>query len=148
MKTLLTVFLILVSATGANAAYQISCPSKNIIALNQTNQYITTETINGVTSNKTVVYDVPYFNKLFNATDCTIKQIANPAPAQISAQNALLDSQRAHAQQAASIEAQIKANREAYIDALIAGDTVKQNSIAKVHASLIAQKDAINKERK
>lgn len=139
MKTLLTIILILTLATVARAAYQISCPSENIVALNQSNQSTQQVLVNGAMVSQTVNYDVPYFNKIFNATDCSIKQIANPTPAQ----SASLLAQAANAKQAASINAQMEANREAYVDALMSGDTAAQQSIAAAQATLKSQKAAL-----
>jgi hypothetical protein len=75
MRFILTIFLILSSITGSYAAFIISCPSKNINAINQTCQYTTQVMVNGNVTNQTTFFDVPYFDNLFNATDCVINQV-------------------------------------------------------------------------
>jgi len=74
----LLAFLILIP-TIAQADYQISCPSKNIVnALNQT------------------ISSPAYFNTLFNATDCVVTPYTPPPPPttdQIAAQQAAAQAQ-------------------------------------------------------
>ena len=53
--------------------------------------------------------------------------VVPPTPAQVAIQTQL------------TLTAEIQANRDAYLDAVIAGDTVTQQSISTAQASLIAQ---------
>ena len=144
-KILLTFFVILIFSTSSWAAFQISCPSEKILALNQTNKYTLHAYVNGQMVDQTINYDVPYFNQLFNATDCTISQIADTPQLSVAQQQALFNAQMTRAQQVAPIDAQIKANREAYVDALMSGDTATQKSIVTAQVALISQKAAIAK---
>ena len=120
----MTLFLLLVSSP-VFAFYQISCPAENITAINQT------------------IKDPLYFNNLYKVSDCSVVQMPDPTPAQIATQKALMAAQLAHAQKVAPIEAQMEANRKAYIDALISGDTATQQSLAAAQATLNSQKAAI-----
>lgn len=77
MKILIIGFILLITTTASFAAYVISCPSKAINALNQTDSYTTSVVNNGITTNQTIAYDVPYFDSMFNANDCTINQVSD-----------------------------------------------------------------------
>ena len=84
------------------------------------------------------ISDPNYFNTLWGVTDSVVTEIPDPTPDEIAAQQAqaLADQQAAQAQ--AVIDAQVQANRMAYLDALIAGDTATMTTIASNQASLVA----------
>ena len=89
-------FLIIISGFligHAFAAYRINCTQNGnnpISALNQTDKHTTQVMVNGNMVNQTTVYDVTYFDNLFNATDCTINQVPDN---QVYSGNALLNQQ-------------------------------------------------------
>jgi hypothetical protein len=106
-------------------SFQIVSASKNITALNDT------------------ISDPSYFNELFKTDDCVVTQIPDPTPDEIAAQQAQAQADQQAAQAQAVIDAQIEANRVAYLDALIAGDTTTQDSIVSAQASLMVSKNVI-----
>ena len=104
-------------------AYLITSASKGISAINMT------------CKDGTKVFDVAYFNQLFNTDDCVITEVHDGQV--ISQENVVNATEQAVMADNAE---QIQANRMAFIDALMSGDTDVQEAIKASQINLLADK--------